>query len=240
MAKLTAVKLLQSQGFGSRNECDALIRQHRVQIDEHLVADPALKVDTVAIRFITIDTEGWPYFPLLYLALNKPAGYECSQRPAHHPSVFELFPPQFLRRGLQSAGRLDWDTEGLLIFTDDGSCIHGLTSPKKHVPKTYRAWTEGPVTEDFLFRLRKGVLLKDEPEPVVALECEKIAEYEIKLVIKEGKYHQVRRMIAAAGNRCTRLERLAIGSLRLTDLNLERGQWCYLSLDQVAAAGYRP
>lgn len=239
MAKFTAARLLQSQGFGSRNECVALIKQQRVYIDEQPVADPAQEMDPGAIRFITIDTEQWPYYPRLYLALNKPTGYECSQRAAHHPSVFELFPPQFLRRGLQSAGRLDWDTEGLLIFTDDGPCIHELTSPKKHVPKTYRAGTDRPVTEAFLAKLREGVLVKDQPEPLAALACRKLADHEVELVIDEGKYHQVRRMIAAAGNHCTHLERCAIGSLRLEDLHLERGQWCYLSVDQLAATGLR-
>uniref|UniRef100_A0A7C3EES5 Pseudouridine synthase n=1 Tax=Gracilinema caldarium TaxID=215591 RepID=A0A7C3EES5_9SPIR len=239
MAKITTLKLLQSQGFGSRTECSALIRQKCIHIDEHLVADPAEEWDTETIRLINIDGDTWPFFPQLYLALNKPSGYECSQQPSHHPSVFELFPPQFLRRGLQSAGRLDWDTEGLLLFTDDGPCIHALTSPKKHVPKTYLAGTDRPVTADFVEHVRKGLVLRDEPEPVAALECKKIAENLIELTIDEGKYHQVRRMIAAAGNHCTRLERIAIGSLQLSDLHLERGQWCYLSAEQLAAAGYK-
>jgi 16S rRNA pseudouridine516 synthase len=175
----------------------------------------------------------------LYLALNKPSGYECSQQPSHHPSVFELFPPQFIRRGLQSAGRLDWNTEGLLLFTDDGPYIHSVTGPKKHVPKTYRARTEKPLTSDLIASLLQGVLLKDEIEPVVALKCQKVGDYELELIIDEGKYHQVRRMIAAAGNHCVYLERIAIGNLRLTDLNLSRGQWCYLSEEQLAAASCR-
>ncbi len=239
MAKITAVKLLQSQGFGSRAECTAIITGQRLQIDERPVAAPDELLDCEAIRFIKIDNTTWPYYQKLYLALNKPAGWECSQKPTHHPSVFELFPPQFLNRGIQSVGRLDWDTEGLLIFTDNGQCIHDLTSPKKQVSKTYRAGTDRPVTEAFIAALREGVLLRDELAPTAALECKKISNQEIELVIDEGKYHQVRRMIAAAGNHCIRLERTAVGGLRLKDLQIERGQWCYLSGEQLAAAGYR-
>ncbi len=239
MATTTAAKLLQAQGFGSRKECISLIRRGIVQIDENPVVNPDLEVDPEAVRFINIKDERWPCFSRLYLALNKPSGYECSQQPSHHPSVYELFPPQFIRRGLQSAGRLDWDTEGILIFTDDGPCIHSLTGPKKHVPKTYRARTEKPLTSDLIASLLQGVLLKDETEPVAALECQKVGEYELELIIDEGKYHQVRRMIAAAGNHCVYLERIAIGNLRLTDLNLSRGQWCYLSEEQLAAASCR-
>ncbi|AEJ20840.1 pseudouridine synthase [Gracilinema caldarium] len=239
MAKISALKILQSQGFGSRNECSALIRQKHVHIDERPVADPAEEWDYETIRFIKIDTDTWPFFSQLYLALNKPSGYECSQQPTHHPSVFELFPPQFIKRGIQSAGRLDWDTEGLLLFTDDGPCIHALTSPKKQVTKTYRAGTARPITDEIITKLKTGVLLRDETEPVRAQECIKTGELELELVIDEGKYHQVRRMIAAAGNHCTRLERIAIGSLQLSDLHLERGQWCYLSAEQLAAAGFK-
>lgn len=238
MAKLSALKILQSQGFGSRSECAVLIKQKRVHIDEQLVADPTEFWDVETLRVIQIDTERWPFFFQLYLALNKPAGYECSQQPAHHPSAFEFFPPHFLRRGLQSAGRLDWDTEGLLLFTDDGPCIHSLTSPKKHVSKTYRALTERPVSTDFIATLKTGVLLRDETEPVKVLGCSQKSKYEVELTIDEGKYHQIRRMIAAAGNHCTYLERIAIGSLQLSDLHLERGQWCYLSAEQLAAAGF--
>ncbi|MCA1949895.1 MAG: pseudouridine synthase [Treponema sp.] len=240
MAKLTAVKVLQSQGFGSRAECTAIIKEKRLQIDERPVTNPDELLNCEAIKSIRIDNTDWPYYEKLYLVLNKPAGWECSQKPSHHPSVFELFPPQFVRRGIQSAGRLDWDTEGLLIFTDDGQCIHGLTSPKKLVSKTYRAATARPVTDSFLAALREGVLLRDEANATAALECRKISDYDIELVIDEGKYHQVRRMIAAAGNHCVRLERTAVGGLRLEDLHIERGQWCYLSVELLAAAGYQP
>ena len=238
MGICTAVKILQSQGFGSRNECLRLIKGKHVQIDERLLVNPTEELDIAAIRYINIDGTAWPFFHKLYLALNKPSGYECSQQPTHHPSVFELFPPQFIKRGLQSAGRLDWDTEGLLLFTDDGPCIHALTSPRKHVPKTYRASTERPVTDEFVEKLKTGLILRDESEPVKALGCKKTGDQEVELSIDEGKYHQVRRMIAAAGNHCTRLERIAIGSLTLSDLQLARGQWCYLSVEQLAAAGF--
>ncbi len=129
MPALTLSQVLFSQGFGTRRECEALIRAGRVQIDGTAMIDAAVAVDTRGLQF-SVDGVRWPYHARAVVALNKPAGYECSQKPSHHPSVLSLLPPPLRARGVQPVGRLDVDSTGLLLLTDDGALIHRLTSPR--------------------------------------------------------------------------------------------------------------
>ena len=131
-------------------------------------------------------------------------------------------------RGLQPVGRLDEDTTGLLLMTDDGALIHRLTSPKKHVPKVYEIETLEPVTEAQIDELRRGVVLHDDPLPVAAAACEMTGELTLRMTLLEGKYHQVKRMVAATGNTVARLHRSSYGVLTLGD-DLKPGQWRWLS-----------
>jgi 16S rRNA pseudouridine516 synthase len=168
----------------------------------------------------------------LYIALNKPANYECSRKPSHHPGVLRLLPEQFSRRDVQPVGRLDHDTTGLLLISDDGSFIHAQSSPKRHIPKVYVATTHEPVTPQLIARLLGGVKLNDEPAPLAALTCRMLDEHHLEIVLEQGKYHQVKRMLAAAGNHCMALRRSQIGALKLDEMNLAEGEWCYLDEDQ--------
>ncbi len=163
--------------------------------------------------------------------LHKPAGYECSQKPRHHPSVLSLLPPPLRTRGVQPVGRLDEDTTGLLLLTDDGALIHRLTSPKWHVPKVYEVGTKHPVTDEQIARLLAGVVLDDDPAPVRAAACERTGERALRLTLTEGKYHQVKRMVAAVGNRVETLHRSRFGALALPEA-LQPGQWQWLPADQ--------
>lgn len=224
---MTLEKMLQCQGFGSRKFCRSLVLEHRVEIGGIICTDPGLPIETDNLSFC-IDGEQWEYRKKLYLVLNKPAGYECSHQPQHHPSVFSLFPPPFIHRGLQCAGRLDQDTTGMLLLSDDGNFIHRYTSPRKKVPKIYQITTADPFRQDQLERLENGVELRDEKTITKALKCRLIDEYHVKLVIAEGKYHQVKRMIAAVGNRVEKLHRSAIGGLSLP-ASLPAGHWCFLN-----------
>ena len=233
MSKTALIKILQSQGFGSRRECGAMIAAGRVRIGADVVLEPEKLFETQGLRFL-LDGAEQLFRERLYVALHKGAGYECSSKPSHHPSVLELFPEQYIRRGLQPAGRLDWDTRGLLILSDDGPFIHTLASPRRHIPKTYRARTARPITEAFLEAVRSGVLLRDETDLVRALHCARLGEREVELSLGEGKYHQVKRMIAAAGNHCEALERTAVGGLRLEDLGLGENEWRLLETDECA------
>ncbi|WP_040719410.1 pseudouridine synthase [Oxalobacter paraformigenes] len=224
---MTLEKILQSQGFGSRKFCRNLVLGHRVEIAGKICTDPDRKLETDDLAF-RVDGETWEYREKLYLVLNKPAGYECSRQPQHHPSVFALLPEPFVQRGLQCVGRLDQDTTGLLLLTDDGHFIHQYTSPRKKVPKIYTVTGVSPFEATQLEKLVTGVQLKDEKTLTSALACQLIDEYRLRLSITEGKYHQVKRMIAAAGNRVETLHRSAIGGFTLEETLLP-GHWRFLN-----------
>lgn len=220
-------RILHSQGFGSRKLCRILIRSGEITVNGELCEDPSAEFDTDNLHFSVRD-EDWSYHARAYLMLNKPAGYECSQKPTHHPGVYALLPAPLRERGVQSIGRLDEDTTGLLLFSDDGQFIHRMGSPKWKVPKVYEAMTKHPLTDAQTSALVGGVQLNDEPAPIAALAAEAVAPHTLRLTLGEGKYHQVKRMVAAAGNRVERLQRVAIGELLLPD-DLPVGQWRWLS-----------
>ncbi len=233
MGQLSLDRIVQSQGFGSRKYCRALIEDGEVAFNGEVLTDYRAKLDPDGL-LLEIFGEAWPYREKVYIALNKPANIECSRKPSHHPGVLTLLPEQCGWREVQPVGRLDADTTGLLLLSDDGAFIHAQSSPKHHVPKVYHATTFEPVTEQLVQTLKSGVQLHDEPAPLAAVHCCQIGEYRIEIVLEQGKYHQVKRMLAASGNHCQALERVQIGQLRLADLGLAAGQWCYLTATQLA------
>jgi 16S rRNA pseudouridine516 synthase len=175
------------------------------------------------------------------LVLNKPAGIECSQKPSAWPSVYTLLPAPLRQRprkgaapGVQGIGRLDQDTTGLLLLSDDGVFIHRMSSPRHHMPKVYEVTAKHPVDDTQVRRLLEGVTLDDDPRPVRAAACEAISPNLLRLTLTEGKYHQVKRMIAAVGNRVEALHRSRIGPLELPP-ELAPGQWRWLTGPEVAA-----
>jgi 16S rRNA pseudouridine516 synthase len=223
-------QMLFTQGFGTRRECAALAGAGAVRIGCAVVDDPDKEVFPAGLVF-EVGGQTWPYRERALVMLHKPAGYECSREPRHHPSVLALLPAPLCRRGVQPVGRLDEDTTGLLLLTDDGALIHRLTSPKKRVPKIYDVKTRHPVTAELVHRLRAGVVLADAPAPVRAAACEAIDEHRLRVTITEGKYHQVKRMVAAAGNRVDALHRRTFGTLELP-ADLAPGQWRWLDDEQ--------
>jgi 16S rRNA pseudouridine516 synthase len=232
MKKLTLDKILQGQGFGTRRECRNMILHGAVSVDDEIVTDYQLTPDTADLQF-TVHDEPWVYREHVYLALNKPAGVECSRRPAVHRGVLSLLPDQFTQRDVQPVGRLDHDTTGLLLLSDDGGFIHAQSSPKRHVTKTYVAMTQEPVTPELVAKLQEGVKLTDEPAPLAA-RARQLASHQVEIILDQGKYHQVRRMLVAAGNHCAALQRTAIGGLTLAALGLAEGEWSYLTSQQLA------
>jgi len=215
--------ILFSQGFGTRRECNGLVWNDDVSINGVVQDDPDADVPTDNL-VLTVSGEAWPYHEKALILLNKPAGYECSLKPKHWPGVHALLPWPLRRRGVQPIGRLDEDTTGLLLLTDDGALIHRLTSPRHHVPKVYEVRCKHPVDEAQLAALRAGVVLDDDPAPVRAAACEADGTHGLRLTLTEGKYHQVKRMVAAAGNRVEALHRSAFGALVLP-ADLAPGQW---------------
>lgn len=232
MSKLSLDRILQSQGFGSRKYCRALIEDGDVAIGDEVQSNYKALVETDGL-VLTVFDEDWAYREHLYIALNKPANYECSRKPSHHPAVLTLLPEQFTWREVQPVGRLDHDTTGLLLMSDDGAFIHAQSSPKRHVPKVYQAATAEPVTQQLVDQLLAGVQLHDEPAPLAAVSCVQRGERQLEIVLEQGKYHQVKRMLAAAGNHCTALQRSQIGGLTLDALGIGEGEWCYLSEAQL-------
>ncbi len=226
--RLTLSRALHSQGFGARRACEGLVLQGRVRIGQRVCEDPFEEVDTQDL-VLEVEGQAWPFHARALLMLHKPAGYECSTRPRHHPSVLSLLPAPLRARGVQPVGRLDEDTTGLLLITDDGPLIHRLTSPKWHVPKVYEVRTRHPVDAQVAQRLCEGVVLDDDPQPVRAAACEATGSHTLRLTLTEGRYHQVKRMVAAVGNRVEALHRSAVGALTLPE-DLLPGQWRWLDV----------
>jgi 16S rRNA pseudouridine516 synthase len=237
--------VLYSQGFGTRRACRALVRAGLVEVGDERrpVTDPdaPLPPEQAGAGWVFwVDGQRWPYQPRAYLMLHKPAGYECSRRPSAWPSVLTLLPAPLRQRpggtaaGVQPIGRLDQDTTGLLLLSDDGAFIHRMTSPRHHVPKVYVVTCKHALDDTQLQRLRAGVVLHDDPRPAVPVGVEPIDPHRLRLTLTEGRYHQVKRMVAAVGNRVEALHRSAIGPLTLPP-DLAPGQWCWLGADEVAA-----
>lgn len=232
MSKLPLDRILQSQGFGTRKWCRELIANGDVSVAGEQIFESGLLLDTEMLEFIVFE-ERYLFRKQLYIALNKPANYECSRKPSHHPGILSLLPEQFSRRDIQPVGRLDHDTTGLLLLSDDGAFIHAQSSPKRHVPKIYIATTYEPITPQLLDKLLKGVKLKDEGETLTAIGCKQISTHQLEIELEQGKYHQVKRMLVAAGNHCIALQRMQIGSLTLASLALKDGEWCFLNEAQL-------
>lgn len=232
MTQMTLDKMLQSQGFGTRKQCRELVAIGAVKLGGEIAEDWRDEVEVDGLEF-TVDDQPWRYRKHVYLALNKPAGVECSRRPAVHRGVLSLLPDQFTARDVQPVGRLDHDTTGLLLLSDDGAFIHAQSHPKRHMPKTYQATTHAPVTPELVAKLEAGVKLIDEPGLLHA-RARQVGESGIEIVLDMGKYHQVKRMLAAAGSHCVALRRTAIGGLTLEALGLAEGGWCYLGPEQLA------
>lgn len=239
-------EILYSQGFGTRRVCAGLIQQGLVQVFESNDAVAPVSCVQAATEFVAdglrfrVQGADWPYKEKAYLMLHKPAGTECSQKPSTYPSIYTLLPSPLRMRpqkaavqGVQAVGRLDQDTTGLLLLTDDGKFIHRMSSPKHHVPKVYEVTVKHPLDAKQVQKLLDGVVLDDDPKPVRAAACEAVSEFYLRLTLTEGKYHQVKRMVAAVSNRVEGLHRSQIGGLALP-ADLGPGQWRWLNAADLA------
>jgi 16S rRNA pseudouridine516 synthase len=255
-------EILFTQGFGTRRVCAGLIQKGLVSIMPaksiseraaghatfESITDSDLELDPEGLQFKVSGVPGlpdlvWPYAARAYIVFHKPAGHECSHKATHWPTIYSLLPsPLRLRpqksaiQGVQAIGRLDQDTTGLLILTDDGALIHKLSSPKHHAPKVYEVTTKHPIDEKQVTQLLAGVVLDDSPKPVLAAACEAVGELgvttHLRLTLTEGKYHQVKRMIAAVGNRVEGLHRSRMGGFELPS-DLPAGAWRWLTAAEV-------
>ena len=227
------VKLLANLGYGSRREVQHLIRTGAVTDDEGRALRESDLPPHARIRFRGEPLD--PPFPITIM-LNKPDGYTCS---ADDPGavIYDLLPERFAHRnpGLNPIGRLDKDTTGLLLMTDDGKLLHKIIHPKSHCLKIYHATLDRPLGghEGGLFASGE-LLLNGDLKPLLPAGFEVLGEKEALVTLHEGRYHQVRRMFAAAGNHVLALKRLAIGGLRMPE-DLPEGTWRALTADDFAA-----
>ena len=231
MPALTLDRLLASIGYGSRKECRALVRMGVVELDGKVLEDPFEEFKTRP-ESITVNGEEVPTIEKLYLMMDKPLDVDCSHNARDHQSVFELLPDRFSAMGIQTVGRLDADSSGLLLFSNQGDFIHKVESPKKGYLKKYRVTLARPFTEEQKAELLHGVMLKDERRPVLARAIE-VENDSVLISIGEGLYHQVRRMFAAVGNHVETLKRETIGPVVL-DNTLGKGGWRYLTAEEIA------
>ncbi|AOH35519.1 pseudouridine synthase [Luteimonas sp. JM171] len=223
------VRLIANLGYGSRKQVARMFR-------EGLVTDAAGEVlyadDRVDHADVRIDGEPLDPAPGLLLMLHKPVGYTCSTKDPGRV-VYDLLPPRFrLRRPLLSTvGRLDRDTSGLLLMTDDGQLLHRITSPRSAIPKTYEVELAGPLRGDEAETFASGTLmLESETSPLQPAVLEPTGERSARLTITEGRYHQVRRMFAAVGNHVEALHRSRVGALELG--GLPEGEWRQLDVSE--------
>jgi 16S rRNA pseudouridine516 synthase len=216
------LRALANLGYGSRRDVQALFQDGRVTdaLGEVLYGDDVRALDTVRL-----DGERLDPAPGLLVALHKPVGYTCSTKDPGRV-VYDLLPPRWRRRDpiVSPVGRLDRDTSGLLLLTDDGALLHRITSPKSHLPKVYEATLAADLRGDEAALFAAGTLmLEGETKPLLPAELEVLSPRTVRLTLHEGRYHQVRRMFAAVGNHVAALHRVAIGGLGLD--GIAPGQW---------------
>ena len=223
-------KMIASQGQYSRKEVKALIAKGRVAVDGRVVSSSSEKVDPLTMQ-LTIDGKPLDFKRNLYLVLNKPKGYVSATEDRDHPTVLELVPQEYRGRDLFPAGRLDRDTTGLMIITDDGVLAHNILAPKKHVPKLYHVELDIPVTEEMRLGFSEGVMLND--GVCKAADLIKTGEKNAKVTLREGRYHQVKRMFGCFGAEVVELKRLGMGNLTLP-ADLAEGECRELTAEELA------
>lgn len=226
-------KLLAHTGFGTRKEVKELIRKGNVTVDDKIIRSSNATIDPNK-QIVTVFGEEIFYQKFVYIMLHKPAGFITATEDVYHDTVLSLIPEAFAHFDLSPVGRLDKDTEGLLILTNDGKANHVLTSPKKNIPKTYFAKINGTPTEEHIDVFKQGVTLDDGYETKEAtleiLSADTMSE--IKLTITEGKFHQVKRMFRAIGMEVLYLKRLTMGDITL-DPDLPIGKTRELTMEEL-------
>lgn len=226
-------KFLCEAGAGSRSEVKLLIKKGRVTINGTVAKAPETKVDEKNDQ-VALDAQPLSYEKFVYYMLHKPAGVVTATRDNHEKTVMELL-KDAPGKDLFPAGRLDKDTEGLLLITNDGALSHRLLSSAKHVDKTYLVRTKAPVTDEMRRRLEEGVDIGDE-KPTLPAKAELTEDGELLLTVTEGRFHQVKRMLSAVGNEVVYLKRLSMGPLVL-DGALSKGEYRVLTQEEKAALG---
>lgn len=227
-------KLLANMGYGTRKEVKKLLKAGVVKVDGMTVKDAKTHVDPKK-QIVTVWGEEVEYKPFIYLMMNKPKGVISATEDAVEETVVDLLEEEDRIFDPFPVGRLDKDTEGLLLLTNDGQLAHQLLSPKKHVPKTYEAVIDGEVTEEDVAAFRRGVVLDDgyETKPAELVIIRSGLRSDVQVTITEGKFHQIKRMFQAVGKRVVYLKRIQMGPISL-DETLEPGEYRELTDEEIA------
>ncbi|WP_077214295.1 pseudouridine synthase [Bacillus dakarensis] len=226
-------KMLANLGFGSRKEVKKLLKDGAVKVNDVVIKDAKQHVNPESDT-VTLNGEVIEYKEFIYLMMNKPPGVISATEDQYDQTVIDLLQVEDMVYEPFPVGRLDKDTEGLLLITNDGQLAHRLLSPKKHVPKTYFAVIDQEVTEDDVLAFEKGVILDDgyETKPGILKILKSGIHSDIELTITEGKFHQVKRMFEAVGKRVVYLKRISMGPLEL-DESLELGEYRELTDEEI-------
>jgi 16S rRNA pseudouridine516 synthase len=227
-------KVLSNLGYGSRKDVKAFIKKGLVAVNGEIVYEPELHIDPNKDQ-CTINGEVIDYREFIYLLMNKPAGYLSATEDNHQPTVLDLIEPKFRAFEPYPVGRLDKDTTGLLLITNDGELTHQLLSPKYHVEKVYRAILQNPISAEDILRFETGIDLKEGttlPAKLKAINNDHPVEAEIEIV--EGKFHQIKRMFHAIGNEVVQLQRIQMGNLYL-NTDIPQGSYRELTEDELSA-----
>jgi 16S rRNA pseudouridine516 synthase len=226
-------KLISSQGEYTRTQVQKLIKDGAVKVDGVIIRDRGFHIDDEK-SCVTVNNEPFSVQKYVYIMLDKPKGVVSASRSGNEKTVIDLVPPEMKRRNLFPAGRLDMTTTGFVLITDDGDFAHRILSPKNHIEKTYEARLAEPITDENLKKIADGITLKDSTEcqPAKLKRLENGENPLIEVKICEGKYHQIKRMFAAAGNGVIELRRTYMGKLKL-DEGLGEGNCRFLSENEV-------
>ncbi len=223
-------KIVSATGRLSRREVKNYIRQGRILVDGAVAATADMKVDAATAE-IMVDGELLSYERFTYVMLHKPAGVLSATEDSRQKTVLDLLSPELQKRGLAPVGRLDKDTEGLLLLTNDGDLTHRLLSPKHHVDKVYYARVEGVLEPADRTKFEEGIVLGDTLKCLPA-QLRILSDDECLVTVQEGKFHQVKRMLASCGKPVQYLKRLSMGPLEL-DEKLQRGEYRFLTTNEV-------
>lgn len=206
-------KLLSNKGFGSRQQIRKLAAEQKITVNGNLINDVSIKInsdDNIICNGVNVD-----YSIHTYIIMNKPKGCVCASNDNLHKTVFDLIPNHLQKISLSCVGRLDLDTEGLLILTNDGNFIHDVISPSKNISKTYYVETDKPITDQAISTLEKGIVLITENYITKPAKIIRLSNTSCYITIKEGKFHQVKRMFSSVNCIVTELKRVTIGKLSL-------------------------
>lgn len=230
-------KFLVAVGLGSRTEVKALLKKKLISVNGQVESSPKCQISEEH-DVVTYQGEHLQYEAFVYYVLNKPKGVISATEDSQHRTVLDLLDQTARQKGVFPVGRLDIDTTGLLLLTNNGALAHDLLSPKKHVAKTYLATVAGLMTEADQLAFARGIALSDHQCQPAQLDLlsQDVSQgiCQVKITIHEGKFHQVKRMVAACGKKVLELKRLSMGPLHLDD-NLAEGEWRRLTVEELAS-----